>query len=125
AAAADLAGEGAAAGTGGVVANAAARRGLRLLPGRCEDERRLFPRLPVVLEHRGVLPVRAAAGARRGGGAAGGLRGAAVLAGPLPLRVAARQAQPVHERAGGGVVPVAGVGPGDAPEPPAGGRARR
>ncbi len=97
--------------TGGLAALPAPGQRVRLLPGFGQDRRRLFPRLPLPVEHRRVLPLRAPsprlARARRGAGA----QSSDLRADPLPLSVAAGSLESSEQPSGCGLVVSPGLDP--------------
>ena len=79
---------------------AAARQRLRLLPQAGQDRRRVLPRLPVLLEYRGVLRLVSEAGRALHRRDRHGSRNPHLRADPLSLPEPARGPQPPHDRVG-------------------------
>src|SRR5437899_2718336 len=74
------------------------RQRLRLLPYRRQDGRPLLHRLPLVLEHRRLLPLHAGVAARAERGRRARLLAGGVRADPLPLPLAHARPAPAHRR---------------------------
>src|SRR5207244_10305937 len=74
------------------------RQRIRVLPHRRQDGRPLLPRLPLLLEHRRLLPLHARVAARAERRRRARLLGGGVRADPLPLPLAHARPAPAHHR---------------------------